>query len=130
MKKKLTLQYTLSVGLVAILILVVNFLAIILLTYSYQAKRGVNEEVETYVRGFSKHITVSDGQVSISQAGKNSLDQKGLWIQVLDQVNNEVASYRRPKAVKTHHDSIELVNGYKYAGTFDGQSEMLFGPLS
>ncbi|MGP6452585.1 sensor histidine kinase [Streptococcus dysgalactiae subsp. equisimilis] len=127
MKKKLTIQYVLSVGLVAVLILIVNFFAMVILLYMGQSHDDTSQEVESYVRDFRKHILVKQNKVIITNEGKKSLARQGLWIQVLDDHNQEVTSYLKPQSVKNSYSAIELINGYKYAGTFDDSSEMLFG---
>lgn len=63
----------------------------------------------------------------ISEEGQLSLSESGLWIQILDENNQEVQSFNKPENVETKYTPMDLINGYKYGGGIDGKSEILVG---
>lgn len=126
-KSKLTIQYIISLGLISIIIIFVNLFAGFYLVYNDNAVRGKEKELDKYTRDFEKYIEEDKGKIKISKEGEASLSKKNLWIQILDENGLEVSSYRKPQNVNTKLTPSEIVNAYKYGGSIDGNSEVLFG---
>lgn len=126
-KSKLTIQYIISLGLISIIIIFVNLFAGFYLVYNDNAVRGKEKELDKYTRDFEKYIEEDKGKIKISKEGEASLSKKNLWIQILDENGLEVSSYRKPQNVNTKLTPSEIVNAYKYGGSVDGNSEVLFG---
>lgn len=132
MKWKLTLRYVLSIAIVAISVVILNIVLLFMLVI-YNINETPNEysgkyEGEYYTREFKKYININqNNEIDISEEGKISLDEKKLWIQILDINSTEVYSYNKPKDIKEKHTPIELINGYKYTSGFGGGCDILVG---
>lgn len=127
MNSKLTVRYIVSVIVVSIAIILIDFISGAVILSKSKAVNGKTQEVESYVRNFSNYINVENDEISISKDGQESLQKQNLWIQVLDENSQEVSSYLKPQNVQTRYTGIELINSYKYGGDVDGKSEILFG---
>ncbi len=132
MKWKLTLRYVLSIAIVAVSVVILNMVALLGLMF-YNSTQSQNEyggsySWEYYVRKFGDYIQINEGDdLSINQQGKDFLDKKKLWVQILDEDSRELFSYKKPKDVSDKHTPIELINGYKYSSGFGGASDILVG---
>ncbi|KGJ48987.1 hypothetical protein KD33_11445 [Clostridium sp. NCR] len=132
MKIKLTLRYVLSVAIIAVIVVLMNITIISLLvdnqSKNNQSGYGGNEKTMNFVRDFEKYIDLGkDNKLYINNNGKNLLDKSNSWVQILNEDNREVYSYNKPKEIKDKHTTIEIINGYKYAGGLGGTSEILAG---
>ena len=67
----------------------------------------------------SKYIFKADGNIYVNKDGRKILDEKGLWIQVLDENIREVYRYNAPEYLDEKHTPMDIVNGYKYSGGLD-----------
>lgn len=132
MKIKLTLRYVLSVAIVAVLVVTINIGIAFLLIHNQakndQIEYGGNDKITSFVRDFEKYIDLGkDNKLYINNNGKNLLDKSNSWVQILNEDNREVYSYHKPKEIKDKHTTIEIINGYKYAGGLGDTSQILAG---
>lgn len=129
MKLKLIFRYVLSIAIIVTLVVVANLvLMFILMNYPLEANGNSTREIEDYVRNFDRYVHLDEkGKVYVDQDGRVSLDEKKLWIQVLDENANEVYSYNKPKIVEDKHSPIDIINGYKYRGGLGDTSSVLAG---
>ncbi|MFF2884942.1 sensor histidine kinase [Bacillus toyonensis] len=132
MKIKLTFRYVLSIAIVAVIVAIINITIISLLVYN-QSKNDQNEyggkdKITDFVRKFKKYIDLGeDNKLYINNNGKSLIDQTNSWVQILDEDNREVYSYNKPRQIKDKHATIDIINGYKYAGGLGGTSQILAG---
>ncbi|MDB8987059.1 hypothetical protein PN594_19605, partial [Parabacteroides merdae] len=115
MKWKITLRYVVSIICVVMIVTILNIVGIIGVTLSNKSNSPKIPEAE-FTREFSKDIQVESDKINISKEGKKSLDDKGIWIQILDENGNQVYRYNAPKELNKKYTPMELINGYKYAG--------------
>ena len=132
MKIKLTLRYVLSIAIVAVIVVLINISIIFLLAQSQRMNNlsgySGNHKITKSVRDFEKYIDLDeDNKLYIDNKGKEIIDNSSSWIQVLDENNKEVYSYNKPKEIKEKHTTIDIINGYKYAGGLGGVSQVLAG---
>lgn len=115
MKWKITLRYIISIICVVMLVTVLNIIGIfgVLILSNHKSPDPTENNL---TRNFSNYIQLEDDKIDLSQEGKDILDKKGIWIQILDENSNQVYSYNSPKGLNTKYTPIELINGYKYAG--------------
>ncbi|GAA0704496.1 HAMP domain-containing sensor histidine kinase [Paraclostridium ghonii] len=115
MKWKITLRYVISIICVVMLVTLLNIVGIFgVLVLSNHKSPELRED--KFTRSFSNYIQLEDDKIDLSQEGKDILDEKGIWIQILDENSNQVYSYNSQKWLNTKYTPIELINGYKYAG--------------
>ncbi|WP_250673933.1 HAMP domain-containing sensor histidine kinase [Paraclostridium ghonii] len=115
MKWKITLRYVISIICVVMLVTVLNIIGIFVGVVLSNHKSPDPTE-NNLTREFSNYIHIEDDKIGLSKEGKDILDEKGIWIQILDENSNQVYSYNSPKGLNTKYTPIELINGYKYAG--------------
>lgn len=132
MKIKLTFRYVLSIAIVAVIVVIINITIISLLVFNQSknnlSEYGGNDKITSFVRDFEKYIDLGeDNKLYINNNGKNLIDKSNSWVQILDEDNREVYGYNKPKEIKDKHTTIEIINGYKYAGGLGGTSEILAG---
>lgn len=132
MKIKLTFRYVLSIAIVAVIVAIMNITIISLLIYNQskndQSEYGDNKKITGFVRNFEKYINLDeDNKLYINTDGKNLINKSNSWVQILDEDNREVYSYNKPKEIKDKHATIDIINGYKYAGGLGGSSQILAG---
>lgn len=117
MKWKLTARYLISILSIVFIVLVANTIILVGLMI-YQSTQGVDEyeysSGENFTRSFSNHIRLEDNQPTITDTGKNALEEFGAWLQILDANGSVVSSYRAPENAASHYTPIELVHKYKY----------------
>lgn len=120
MKWWLTGRYLLSVVLVVILVIIINIvLVLVLLVAQTTAKKPLffqNTEIsaEAFTTGFRDYITMANDQVTISETGKEELEAKKAWIQILDEDGSEIYSYRLPEQVQKKYTPLDAIQMYKY----------------
>ncbi|RAS72687.1 sensor histidine kinase [Priestia endophytica] len=119
MKWKLTGRYLLSIVLVVILVVIINIVTLIGLflieiNTGKTVFHGGEISAERFTRNFDRYITVANGNIDVTEKGKENLDQKNAWIQVVDENGREVYGYKLPKAVKKKYTPLETINRYKY----------------
>lgn len=74
----------------------------------------IESNKEQFTREFAQHVIMSQGQVSISEEGKQLLAANNAWIQVLQENGEEVYSYRLPDGVQKKYTPIDIIQMYKY----------------
>jgi signal transduction histidine kinase len=117
MKWKITFKYIVSIICVVMIVTILNISGII----GVSIFNNINHErqpEETFTRDFSNYIQMKDNNVLVDKEGKNILDKKDIWIQILDENSNEVYRYNAPDKLNKKHTPAQLINGYKYAGGF------------
>ncbi|MGL4774012.1 MAG: sensor histidine kinase [Clostridium sp.] len=134
MNMKLTFRYVLSMAVVALLVVITNILILGFIMFytglDSKYKYENNYDVSDFVRNFEKYIDIDidvDNNLNLSDHGKNLLDKKKSWIQILNEDSREVYNYNKPNIIKEKHMPIELINGYKYGGGFGDDSQILAG---
>lgn len=132
MKIKLTFRYVLSMAIVAVIVVLINITIVSLLVINKNANNvkeyGSSDKIISFVRNFEKYIDLDENnKLYINNDGKNLIDKSNSWIQILDEDNKEVYSYNKPKNIKDKHTTIDIINGYKYAGGLGGSSQILAG---
>lgn len=130
MKLKLTFRYVFSIAIVAVLVVLINISMIYLLVDNKNALNDYSSDkgISSFVRGFGKYIDLGeDDKLYINNEGKNLINQSNSWAQILDENNREVYSYNKPPEIKDKHTTIDIINGYKYAGGLGGVSQILAG---
>lgn len=124
MKWKLTSSFIISIVLIVTIVIFINSIVILLFFISssnnmdlffYNMQNTNYLKPEEYVRDFNENIQINNGQISITENGKKSLDQNKAWIQILDKDSTEIYSYKKEKTVPTKYTPIELIHNYKYA---------------
>lgn len=115
MKWKITLRYVVSIICVVMIVTILNIIGIIGVTLSNKSNSPEIPETD-FTREFSKYIQVESNKIDISKEGKKSLEDKGIWIQILDENGSQVYKYNAPKELNEKYTPMELINGYKYAG--------------
>ncbi|GAA0092020.1 HAMP domain-containing sensor histidine kinase [Paraclostridium bifermentans] len=115
MKWKITLRYVVSIICVVMIVTILNIIGILGVTLSNKAKSSEIPETD-FTREFSKYIQLEDNKLDISQEGKKVLEEKDVWIQILDENAVQVYSYNTPRELNKKYTPMELINGYKYAG--------------
>ncbi|MGL4796991.1 MAG: sensor histidine kinase, partial [Paraclostridium sp.] len=117
MKWKITFKYVLTIIMVVIIVTGLNFIAL----FSFIAgtnQRKYEQPEEVFAREFSKYIKSKNGEIYISTVGIKQLDNRQVWIQILDENGKEVYNYKKPDEISDKHTPMGLINGYKYAGGF------------
>lgn len=115
MKWKITLRYIVSIICVVMIVTILNIIGIIGVTLSNSIKSPEIPESE-FTRGFSKYIQLENDKIDLSREGKKILEDKEIWIQILDENATQVYSYNSPRELNKKYTPMELINGYKYAG--------------
>ncbi|MBE9912591.1 HAMP domain-containing histidine kinase [Paenibacillus donghaensis] len=119
MKWRLTGRYLLSVVLIVVIVIIMNILVVIGL-YIWQLDTKSNllhnqdNSAESITRSFANEIIVSPSGVSITDRGKEELQRKQAWIQVLDENGKLLYGYHVPEGAKTKYTPIDIVQTYKY----------------
>ncbi|WCN36300.1 sensor histidine kinase [Aneurinibacillus uraniidurans] len=119
MKWRLTGRYILSIVLVVILVVFINFLLILALLIAqatgkepiFQANKT---SAEAFTRSLDDYVIASADRVTINEKGQNALQKNNAWIQILDENGQEVYSYRLPAGAKKKYTPLEIVQMYKY----------------
>ncbi len=125
MKWRITGRFLITVICVVITVVVINIVSLIGLAIY----RNVNDidskeyKIEDLVRDFSSNIKQADNKIYIDDKGKSILDNNNAWIQIIDDNNNEVYSYKKPSYIKNKPTAAEIVNLHKYK-TSDKGSEL------
>lgn len=131
MKVRLTARYVLSVAIVVGLVVIINVVTIFFLANQQNQQVSAiasDNQLTTFVRNFHQYIYLNaKQQIAIKPKGEKLLRKEEAWIQVLDEENREVFSYRKPEEIKEKHSPIEIINGYKYAGGMGDTSQILVG---
>lgn len=115
MKWKITLRYVVSIICVVMIVTILNIIGIIGVTLSDRIKSPEIPESD-FTRNFSKYIQLENNKIDLSQEGKKILEEKGIWIQILDENATQVYNYNSPRELNKKYTPMELINGYKYAG--------------
>lgn len=132
MKIKLTFRYVLSIAIVAIIVVLLNISIIFLLVYNQRSSNlreySDYDKIISFVRNFEKYIDLgNDNKLYIDNQGKERIDNSNSWVQILDENNKEVYSYNKPNEIKDKYTTIDIINGYKYAGGLGDSSQILAG---
>lgn len=132
MKIKLTIRYVLSIAIVAVIVALINITIVFFLASNKNANNlreyDGNNKITSFVRSFEKYIDLDeDNKLYINNKGKELIDNSNSWVQILDEDNSEVYSYNKPQEIKDKHTTIDIINGYKYAGGLGGTSQILAG---
>ena len=128
MKIKLTFRYVLSIVIVAISVVLINIIVLLTLLFNKNITTPSNYHISEFVRNFQQYIEVEDNaHPHINKNGQKLLNGKDAWIQILNENNKEVYNYDKPKEIKDKYTTIEVINGYKYAGGLGDQSQVLVG---
>lgn len=129
MKIRLTFIYVLSIATVAIIVVIINILTIVFLSQNInlQNKNDRKVDISDFVREYEIYLESENDNIYVTDAGKQLIDDKEAWIQILNEDNKEVYSYNKPEIIKNKYTSIEIINGYKYAGGLGDTSQILAG---
>ncbi|WP_419725602.1 sensor histidine kinase [Terrisporobacter petrolearius] len=128
MKIKLTFRYVLSIVIVAISVVLINIIVLLTLLFNKNITTPSNYDISEFVRNFQQYIEVEgNNHPHISNKGEELLNGKDAWIQILNENNKEVYNYDKPEEIKDKYNTIEVINGYKYAGGLGDQSQVLVG---
>lgn len=119
MKWWLTGRYLLSVVLVVILVIIINILIVLglLVTYAVaQEPLFQTREIsaEAFTTAFRDYVTMTNDQVTVTETGKEELEAKKAWIQILDEDGSEIYSYRLPEQVQKKYTPLDAIQMYKY----------------
>ncbi|RUT43958.1 HAMP domain-containing histidine kinase [Paenibacillus anaericanus] len=119
MKWWLTGRYLLSVVLVVILVIIINILIVLglLVTYAVaQEPLFQTREIsaEAFTTAFRDYVTITNDQVTVTETGKEELEAKKAWIQILDEDGSEIYSYRLPEQVQKKYTPLDAIQMYKY----------------
>lgn len=128
MKIKLTFRYVLSIVIVAISVVLINIIVLLTLLFNKNITTPSNYHISEFVRNFHQYIEIEDNTYpQINKKGQKLLNGKDAWIQILNENNKEVYNYDKPEEIKDKYNTIEVINGYKYAGGLGDQSQILAG---
>lgn len=132
MKIKLTLRYILSIAIIAVTVVMINIFILFFLVLNQDKSDlidyGRNFNISDFVRNFEQYIDIDENnKLYINDNGKNLINKSNSWIQILDEENGEVYSYKKPEIIKDKHTPIEIINGYKYGGGLGDSSQILAG---
>lgn len=117
MKWRITFKYVVGIICVVMIVTILNITGII----GVVIFNKVNDEKQprdNFTRDFSKYIKMKDDNIYVDKEGRQILDKKDIWIQILDEDSKEVYRYNAPEKLNKKHTPEELINGYKYAGGF------------
>ncbi|GEB34506.1 sensor histidine kinase [Brevibacillus parabrevis] len=131
MKWKVTGRYLLSVVLVVILVIFINFFVMLGL---FIAQKGFDVPIfqdqaaspEQFTREFEQRLDLAGDSIAITAEGKDELQKKNAWLQVLDENGNEVLTYRVPAGLKKHYTPADMIQMYKYQEV-DGDTTVFVG---
>lgn len=115
MKWKITLRYVVSIICVVMIVTILNIIGTMRIILFNDLESPQLPEA-TFTREFGKYIQLENNKIDLNQEGKKILEEKGIWVQVLDEDANEVYSYNTPKKLNKKYTPMELIHGYKYAG--------------
>lgn len=138
MKWKLTSGFVLTVIAVVVIVTLINIAAVIIvfmgntvdrekIIYNENNELLVEANPEKFVRNFHNYLLSDSDHIDVSDAGKEILDRKDSWLQVLDENGKEVYNYKRPENVPEKHTPFQLVHGYKYSGGIGSADTILIG---
>ncbi|WP_282936081.1 HAMP domain-containing sensor histidine kinase [Paenibacillus sp. RC67] len=119
MKWKLTVSYLISVVFVVIFIIFINlFITIALFTAQSVLNIPLLQEEEhspeQFARQFQDQITIFGDELTIAESGKEELNSRNAWIQILDETGKELFRYQAPEGLKKHYTPSEIIQMYKY----------------
>ncbi|MGE7635676.1 sensor histidine kinase [Bacillus paramycoides] len=113
MKWKVTGLYITSLIILILFILIVQVFVIGYFASTYNTGEVENSEKE--VINFQKEIVVKENNIAITQEGKEFLEDRKGWIQILDKSGNEVYQWNKPANIPVHYTLSEIVFRYKYS---------------
>lgn len=119
MKWRITGRYLSSVVLIVVIVIFINLFVIIgLFVYQNQSPKDplFQEEhsAEAFTRAFKQEILLSKSGIDITGQGKEALERKQAWIQVLDENGNQSYGFRVPHEAKSKYTPMDIVQTYKY----------------
>ena len=117
MKWKITFKYIVSIICVVMIVTILNISGIISVII-FNKMNDIKKPEDNFTRDFSKYIYEDNNKILVDKEGKNILDKKHIWIQILDENSNELYRYNAPEKLDKKHTPAQLINGYKYAGGF------------
>lgn len=81
---------------------------------------------EDFTRSFEQYVEITDEKISVSTEGLEALEKRKAWVQFLDEMGNEVASFRTPENLQKHYSPIDIIQMYKYKEV-DGDTTVFIG---
>ncbi|KZE73662.1 hypothetical protein AV654_03530 [Paenibacillus elgii] len=116
MKRKVIIQFLLSMSTLAILIVIVNYTALYFLAGGPAFENGRTAAfAERFTHDFGQRIALQGGRPYVTQEGLKELDHQRAWIQILDESGAEAFAYHKPPHALTHYSPSEIAFFYKYA---------------
>ena len=111
MKKKLITHYFISFILACSVIFIINIL--FMWTNIYNQGAFYNYDPKEIIEPFEKYIYVNeDNKILVSKDGIELLQKENLGLQILDESNNEVFSYKKPTKAPINYSNVALIDMY------------------
>lgn len=125
MRWKITSRFFIAI-IVTIVFSLFSFLLInIYRAYSYHnnsKELSLNKRIVDYTIKYGDNIQYKNGEIFIEEDKIVELDQKGNWIQVLDENGEELYSRLKPKEAPIHYTPGKLIFYHKYSGAIKGST--------
>lgn len=113
MKNKITNRFLLFSMLATTIVI---FFSTVMIYLIVSGKDADKENPKAITLVFSSYITRnSDGVFEINKEGRDLLDKKSGWLQLLDVNGKEVYSYNKPLFIKTKYKPYELIDDFLYS---------------
>ncbi|MCR8845893.1 HAMP domain-containing histidine kinase [Paenibacillus sp. SC116] len=130
MKWKLTGKFLTAVVIAVVFVFITNVMVIFGLYLVQGFSQGQaplsQTDAERMTRDFHKQLSIVNNQVTITEQGKNRLNNHQAWIQVLNDRGEHIYSYLAPNSLPKKYTPIQIVQIYKYY-EIDGDTTILIG---
>ncbi|MCE0623448.1 sensor histidine kinase, partial [Clostridioides difficile] len=119
MKWKITRNFIFTIVFVAISVVIINIISIlyVISTNSFFKVVDSGNNPEEFARSFEKDLYEKDGEFKLSKIGAEKLEKSNSWIQVLNDLGEEVYGVNVPKDTPKKYTPFQMVNNYKYIET-------------
>lgn len=118
MRKKITMSF---LGVIVVSTLLIIFLTLLGMYYFFFSSNIIVADYPpNFTLGFSLNIESNNNKVVVNERGKELLQQRHAWIQVLDTNGNEVYQLYKPKDATNHYSPAAIVHYQKYPNTIEG----------
>ncbi|MEC9488339.1 MAG: hypothetical protein UMV23_02505, partial [Halanaerobium sp.] len=132
MRWKITSRFLLAMVLIVMGALLFNLLAVGYLIingrfndFYYPGNPLYREDTPiAFVRGFDRHLKYNpaDNLLSLTEEGKQELQEREGWLQVLDEDGDEVFNYHRPEDAPEHYSPVNIVHAHLNSGIINNSS--------
>ncbi|SFB06529.1 MULTISPECIES: sensor histidine kinase KdpD [unclassified Bacillus (in: firmicutes)] len=126
MKWKITVQFLALLVITMVISLCLFMIMNIFLLYSGPKNPekifSPHSRAEAFTIRLADDITLDGNKIAIKKSVLKSLEENGLWIQVLDEDGSEIYGRFTPKNAQKHYTAGEIIFLHKYTGGVKGYS--------